>query len=235
MKKINSIYNEFRELFSRSSCPELFSLMDAVSSKPTNSHFPHALGHFAILYTPIPDIVRPDFMLLGNNPSWFVDVAANRPLSPEQKQEAKRIVSEMERGIPIESSYLAHNHRFAKRVRTIFGNLGLMHILPNVVGMNWFWVQTGSKPYELNNNYLVDPEAEQKKREQLFSLINYCREKTGEIINHIEPKNLFVLGDDAQSELHDMKINQTRVNIIPTKHIDRSSDLQHKLEKIINS
>ena len=100
---------------------------------------------------------------MGNNPSWFIDVAANRPLSLEQIQKAKRIVLEMEKGIPIESSYLAHNHSFAKQVRTIFRNLGLMHILPDVVGMNWFWVQTGSKPYELNNNYLVAPEAELKK------------------------------------------------------------------------
>ena len=99
--------------------------------------------------------------------------------------------------------------------------------------MNWFWIQTGSNPYELKNVHLDDPQSEQQKSEQLNLLIDYCRKKTGEIINQIRPKNLFVLGNDAQSEIRDMKIDQEIINIIFAKHPDRSSDLQTKLQEII--
>ncbi len=231
--EINSIYEEFRELFNRSNCPELFKAIETVSSLPSNSHFPHSLGNFAILYTPIPEYLRPEFMLLGNNPSWFVNVAANKHLSLKQKKEAQSIVEGMEKGVPSVSSYLKHDHRFAKRIRTIFNNLGSINILPDVVGMNWFWIQTGSNPYELKNVHLDDPQSEQQKSEQLNLLIDYCRKKTGEIINQIRPKNLFVLGNDAQSEIRHMKIDQEIINIIFAKHPDRSSDLQTKLQEII--
>ena len=231
--KINLIYEEFRKIFNRSHCPELFEAIDKVSLLPINSHFPHSLGNFAILYTPIPEHVRPAFMILGNNPSWFVDVAANRPISSQRKLEAKRIVEEMERGVPSVSSYLKHDHRFAKRIRTIFNNLEAIDILPDVIGMNWFWIQTGSKPYELKKIRLDEPKSEQQKNEQLNLLIDYCRKKTGEIINQIKPKNLFVLGDDAQSELRKLEINQESINIVLAKHPDRSSDLQTKLKEFI--
>ena len=233
MAKINSIYEEFRKIFNHSHCPELFEAIDKVSLLPTNAHFPHSLGNFAILYTPIPEHKLPALMILGNNPSWFVDVAANRPISSQRKSEAKRIVEEMEKGVPTVSSYLKHDHRFAKRIRTIFSNLGAMHILPNVVGMNWFWVQTGSKPHELKKIRLDEPTSEQRKNEQLNRLIDHCREKTGEIINQVKPKNLFVLGKPAQSELRHMSINNEFINIIYADHPDRSSDLEAKLREII--
>ena len=229
---ISSIYREFGQLFNRSNCPDLFKAIDRVSLLPSNTHFPHPLGHFAILYTPIPYASRPEVMLLGNNPSWFVDVAANRNLSLKQKTEAERIVVEMGKGIPSVNSYVEHEHRFAKRIRKIFADAGLTHMLPNVVGMNWFWVQTGSNPYELNDVRLDDPEADKRKTEQLNFLIDYCREKTGEIINMIEPKNLFVLGNDAQCELPQMNINEDNIRVICAKHPDRSADLQRHLESI---
>lgn len=233
MNEINLIYDEFKDLFNRKKCPELFRAIDIVSSLPSNSHFPHALGNFAILYTPVPTAYQPKIMLLGNNPSWFVDVAANRPLSEERKEVAKQIVLDMEKGVPSKSSYVEHEHRFAKRIRTIFSNLGSLDILPDVVGMNWFWVQTGSNPYELKKVRLEDWSSEQKKTEQLNYLINYCRRKTGEIINQIAPKYLFVLGADAQSEIHRMDINISEINIIPAKHPDRSADLQNQIGKIL--
>lgn len=230
MNEINLIYNEFKDLFNREKCPELFRAIDKVSSSSSNSHFPHALGNFAILYTPA--TYRPEFMLLGNNPSWFVDVAVNRPLSAEDKEKAQQIVLDMEKGVPSINSYLEHNHRFAKRIRTIFKNLDLSDILPDVVGMNWFWVQTGSNPYELKKVHLCDLRSEQKKTEQLNYLINYCRRKTGEIINHIAPKNLFVLGADAQLEVNRMDINRRHIKIIHAINPGRSSDLEHQIRKI---
>ena len=139
----------------------------------------------------------------------------------------------MEKVVPSVSSYLKHDHRFAKRIRTIFSNLGSINILPDVVGMNWFWIQTGSNPYELKNVHVDDPQSEQQKNEQLNLLIDYCRKKTGEIINQIRPKNLFVLGNDAQSEIRHMKIDQEIINIIFAEHPDRSSDLQTNLQEII--
>lgn len=231
MSKITAIYQEFRQLFNGSTCPELFEAIASFSKMPTNEHFPHPLGHFAILYTPIPAMTRPEIMLLANNPSWFVDVAVNRHPSEKQKKEAHRIVVEMERGVPSKSSYIEHQHRFAKRIRKIFSDAGLASMLPNVIGMNWFWVQTGSDPYELNVQ-LDDPKSDLRKRDQLNLLVDYCRKKTSDIVNEIEPRNLFVLGRDAQHELPRMAINEERINIIRAKHPDRTHDLQHKLEKI---
>jgi hypothetical protein len=231
--EINKIYSNFRKQFNRENCPDLFAAIDKVYEDLDHKHFPHKLGHFAILYTPIPKQDRPKIMLLGNNPSWFVFIRKNKVPSSFEKELAENIVREMGNGIPLRSSYCDHDHKFARRIRNIFNNAGLIETLPHVVGMNWFWVQTGSNPYELRDVCLGDVNANRKKNEQLGDIMNHCRMGTEKIINLLSPQSLFVLGDDAKKEVRKMQIDE---NIITryVAHPDRRNDLEQKLIELKN-
>ena len=229
--EINSIYTHFREIFTRENLPNLFAAIDRVCENPENKHFPHKLGYFAILYTPVPENDRPSIMLLANNPSWFIFVRKNRLPNPVEKKLAENIVKEMGNGVPLESSYCVHDHKFAKRIRNVFEEAGLSDSLPNVVGMNWFWLQTGSNPDELKKVCLGDDRKNRNKIEELKIISDYCKKGTEKIINLIRPHSLFILGNYAREGFSKMEID-TSINANFAKHPDRSNDLAEKLIKL---
>ena len=96
VQAINNIYSEFKLLFKEEKFPELFEAMRMAQKE----HFPHPLGHFAILYTSTPRESRPKLMLIGNNPSGFVDVKENKRLRDEEKKMALERIQNLENGVP---------------------------------------------------------------------------------------------------------------------------------------
>ena len=230
VQAINNIYREFKRIFTKESCPELFEAMSLAQKK----HFTHPLGHFAILYTPIHKESRPKIMLVGNNPSWFVDVKKNKRLTNEEKKMALERVQNLENGIPSISSYTQNpKHRFAKRLTAEYKKASVFNLLESTVGMNRFWVQTGSEPDALKKVTLKNKDSDSniKKNNQLDELIHFCTTRTKEIIEIIEPHFLIILGTPARESLGDWSAPKG-VSIHFAKHPDRSSELSEVLSEI---
>jgi len=131
---------------------------------------------YAILYTP--HIDRPDFMIVGTNPSMF---------SPADTEEEADILEEMA-GVPGHNSYIEDPHRFADQTRKIFKRLGCYDLLELCAGANVFHIQA-TKIEDLKHfpNY--------KK------LKNFCRLNTIRLIQIIEPRLVLAVGNTAQKEL----------------------------------
>lgn len=228
VQAINNIYSEFKLLFKEERFPELFEAIKLAQK----DHFPHPLGHFAILYTPTPREARPKLMLIGNNPSWFVDVKKNKRLSYQEKKMALERVQSLENGVPSLSSYTQRpKHRFAKRLETEFKKASLINLLELTVGMNRFWVQTGSEPNALRDVILEDKISNSKKNKQLKKLIEFCNEGTKEIVEIIEPHFLIILGNPARKLLSDWKVPES-ISIRFAAHPDRSPELSRVLGEI---
>lgn len=228
VQAINNIYSEFKLLFKERKIPELFEAMRLAQK----DHFPHPLGHFAILYTSVPRESRPKLMLIGNNPSWFVDVKKNKRLSDEEKKIALERIQNLENGVPSFSSYTQKpKHRFAKRLETEYKRASLLNLLENTVGMNRFWVQTGSEPNALKDVTLENSISNIKKNKQLDKLIEFCNKGTKEIIKIIEPHFLIILGAPARELLTDWEAPKS-ISIQFANHPDRSSELSSVLREI---
>ena len=228
VQAINNIYSEFKLLFKERKIPELFEAMRLAQKE----HFPHPLGHFAILYTSVPRESRPKLMLIGNNPSWFVDVKKNKRLSDEEKKIALERIQNLENGVPSFSSYTQKpKHRFAKRLETEYKRASLLNLLENTVGMNRFWVQTGSEPNALKDVTLENSISNIKKNKQLDKLIESGNKGTKEIIKIIEPHFLIILGAPARELLTDWEAPKS-ISIQFANHPDRSSELSSVLREI---
>lgn len=227
VQKINAIYNEFKILFTQEKCPELFEAIKLAEE----DYFPHSLGHFAILYTSVPKESRPKLMLVGNNPSWFINVKKNKYSTREEKKIALERVQSLESGVPSFSSYTAHNHRFAKRLETEYKRASVSNLLESTVGMNRFWVQTGSKPDALKKVTLKNNHSNYKKNKQLDELVKFCEEGTRKIIEIIEPHFLIVLGTPAKKLLVGWDTPKN-ISIHSAEHPDRSHDLSEVLSRI---
>ncbi len=228
IESINSIYEEFKLLFNKKRCPELFEAMKTAEK----DYFPHSLGHFAILYTPVPKESRPKLMLIGNNPSWFVDVNKNKTLENKEKKIALERVKSLENGVPSFSSYTQEpKHRFAKRLETEYKNASVFSLLEDTVGMNRFWIQTGSDPEALKKVVLENNVSNAKKNSQLEKLIEFCTEQTKKIIKIIEPHFLIILGTPARKCLDDWDAPKS-ISIKFSQHPDRSPELSEVLSNI---
>jgi len=230
VQAINDIYSEFKRLFTKERCPELFEAMRLAQKE----YFPHPLGRFAILYTPVHKESRPKIMLVGNNPSWLVDVKKNKRLSDEEKKMALERVQNLENGVPYFSSYTQKpKHRFAKRLEAEYRKASVLNLLEPTVGMNRFWVQTGSEPDALKKVTLKNKDSDSniKKNNQLDGLIRFCTIKTKKIIKIIEPHFLIILGTPARESLGGWDAPKD-VSIHFAKHPDRSSELSEVLSKI---
>lgn len=225
IKSINYIYKDFKLLFNKKKCPELFEAMGAAEQ----DYFPHSLGHFAILYTRVPREARPKLMLVGNNPSWFIDVNKNKTLNDKEKNIALERVKILERGVPSFSSYTQQpKHRFAKRLETEYKNASVFSLLENTVGMNRFWIQTGSKPDALKNVVLENSVSNARKNKQLDDLIEFCAEQTKNIIKIIDPHFLIILGTPARECLGNWHAPKS-ISVNFAKHPDRSTELSKVL------
>jgi len=229
IESINSIYKEFKLLFNKKRCPELFEAMKAAKQ----DYFPHSLGHFAILYTRVPKESRPKLMLVGNNPSWFVDVNKNKTLDDKEKNIALERVKSLESGVPSFSSYTQEpKHRFAKRLETEYKKAFVFRHLEHTVGMNRFWVQTGSKPDALKKAVLENSASNIKKDRQLDDLIEFCAENTKNIIKIIEPHFLIILGTPAREEWFGDWDAPKSISVKFAKHPDRDTELSEVLSNI---
>ena len=125
-------------------------------------------------------------MILGNNPSWF---------DKDNGAIGYRIVSDLMKTAPDYNSYIEDNHVFANHMRNIFNRVGRIDLLKNCVGMNRWWLQTGTE----NASWNKACRAYSSNLKQ--SLYEYCETKTKEIIGLIKPKIVLLVGAKAQKLL----------------------------------
>ncbi len=200
---IGNTYLNFSEKIRRENIPEIFKYFTELGK---SGGCIHKLGHFAIFYTPISKL-QPKLMFVGNNPSWFDN---NGPRALE-------IIKEMECGIPSVNSYLEHNHVFARQMRKMFGEdqyrINRPDLLEGCVGMNRFWLQTGSKG--------TGDLAKKPRNEEFKSIKNYCERKTKDFIRYLQPKVAVMLGGPAQemiSEDFSLRMKNQGISIEKAHH-----------------
>ena len=184
LQLVDSIYRDFKAQLTRENFPLVFDYFDVKSRQYLADRRGHQLGHFAILYTPITRI-RPDLMLIGDNPSWF---------DRNDMSLALTIVQEIEKGVPHASSYLTHDHAFANQLTTIFNrHLQRADLLRQCVGMNRFWVQTGTDGIQ---DFQKRPRNEEYRR-----LKRICERGTQRIVAALDPRVVILLGNHAQEAI----------------------------------
>ena len=182
--EIQKIYTDFARHFNPQNYPYLFREFPRMRRK-FPSRYPHELGHYAIFYTPVPD--QPiDYMLVGNNPSWFDSKAKQ---SRDAAARAEQMVCELKDGPPKENLYLRPDFDFGKQLQQILPS----QILENIVGLNRFWMQTGVDIGQFRR----DLETNDAKREFL-RLQKECQKNTRKIVWMLKPKTVFLFGNAAQ-------------------------------------
>jgi hypothetical protein len=182
--EIQKIYTDFARHFNPQNYPYLFREFPCMRRK-FPSRYPHGLGHYAIFYTPVPD--QPiDFMLVGNNPSWFDSKAKE---SRDAAARAEQMVCGLKDGPPKEILYMRPDFDFGKQLQQILPP----QILENIVGLNRFWMQTGVDIQQ----FLKDLETEDAKKEFLL-LQKECEKNTRKIVLLLKPKTVFLFGNAAQ-------------------------------------
>jgi len=182
--QIQKYYEDFKRDFNRGNFPAVFELIEGHNSKNNLKRHEHDLGTFAIFYTPVR--YKPEIMMIGNNPSWF---------DKDNGDIGYRIIKELMKSPPKDNSYLVHNHVYAKRMQDIFSRVGRIDLLKNCVGMNRWWLQTGSE----NASWNRACKAYSLNLKQ--SLYEYCETRTREIISLIKPKVALLVGAKAQKLL----------------------------------
>ena len=182
--QIQKYYEDFKRDFNRGNFPDVFELIENHNKKKNLKRQEHSLGNFAIFYTPVR--YKPKIMMIGNNPSWF---------DKDNGVIGHKIVKELMKAPPKDNSYLVHNHVYANRMQDIFRRVGGMDLLKNCVGMNRWWLQTGSQ----NASWNRACKAYSFNLKQ--SLYEYCETRTREIISLIQPKVTLLVGAKAQKLL----------------------------------
>ena len=164
--------------------------------------YPHKLGHFAILYTPIPD-GEIDYMVIGNSPSWFHKDAKKYP---EKAEDALKIIKGLEKAPPKTNLYLEGSFQFGSLLEKVFEDPP--DVLENIVGLNRFWVQTGTNYSGFKKDLKKDAAAEEFKKIEEF-----CRVLTREIVSILQPKTVFLMGDHAQKTFNRVSMETEFVDI----------------------
>tara|TARA_B110000003_G_scaffold147676_1_gene148669 strand:+ start:501 stop:1178 length:678 start_codon:yes stop_codon:yes gene_type:complete len=216
-KEIQKYYQDFKRDFNKENFPSVFKKIEEEDSKEKLKH-QHHLGTFAILYTPIR--YRPKLLMIGNNPSWF---------DKDNGAIGYRIVQELMKSPPTENSYIEHNHTYASRMKLIFTRLNRMDLLRNCVGMNRWWLQTGS-----GNNHF-NASCKEKSPYLKESLFEYCETRTKNIISLIEPKVTLLIGSKAQKLMSEQNILNTKIVHVDYPFGAGITGLQKQLEKIIEN
>lgn len=145
-----------------------------------NSSMLHPLGKYVILYGP--PQYRPPLMLIGNNPSWF-----------GSRETALANLADVAAKIPRVNSYTAHDHEFARHLKSAFQCLNREDLMENCVGLNRFWFQTGPKfssfvPRKAQHPFL---------RTAWDKTIAFCEAGTRELIDIISPRSVALVGRHA--------------------------------------
>ena len=212
-EEIQKIYTDFARHFNSQNYPYLFREFPRMQRK-FPSRYPHGLGHYAIFYTPVPD--QPiDFMLVGNNPSWFDSKATQ---SRDAAARAEQTVRECEEGPPKEILYLRPDFHFSKHLQQILPH----QILENIVGLNRFWMQTGVEIEQFRK----DLETKDAKKEFLL-LQKICERNTRKIVLMLKPKTVFLFGNAAQKTFLNTSLPCDFVNV---RHPSNGGVSQAKFE-----
>ena len=214
--KINAYYQSFRDAFRKENFPELFVQIEKHNSNSAAQT--HRMGSFAILYTPVR--YRPDIMIIANNPSWF---------DKYDFDTAEAIVEELMDGPPKVVSYVDHNHVFAHRLQDAFRRLDRIDLLQNCVGMNRLWLQTGPENASWNK-------ACRTRSAQLgVSLIEYCEQKSIEIIKLIRPRVALLVGSKAQKLMPEQLMGDIDVKHVAYPLGGGITELGSQLKEIIQN
>ena len=178
---MQSFYTDFKRDFTRDNFPSVFDLIKKYNATKTRKRHEHDLGSFAIFYTPVR--LNPKLMMIGNNPSWF---------DKDNGYKGFEIVKGLMKGPPKENSYLVHNHVYAQRMQDIFGRVGRSDLLADCVGMNRWWLQTGSENSSWNRA------CKEYSAHMNQNLYEYCETRTKRIIELVKPEVVLLVGAKAQ-------------------------------------
>lgn len=198
---IHNIYSDFRDEWTEKNYPNLFENMRKIV-KDAPHNYPHQLGHYAIFYTPVPKLdVR--YMIIGNNPSWFHRKAKK---DKTHALSALSVVQGLEYSPPPKNLYTDGEYTFSDHLKTIFRDCP--GVLSSAVGLNRFWIQTGSGFGEFKKeiNY---PEIQKEFKK----IQKYCEERTVQIVKELNPEVLFLFGKPAQDTFAERRINSEIINV----------------------
>ena len=179
--EIEALYSDFDSFWNSDNCQLTRAYLPELVKEST-SPATHTLGRFVILYTPI-ETLSPSLMIIANNPSWF---------DRDDRQTAINNVEKLVGGIPSVNSYIRHDHNMAMILRSIFRDLGRIDLLEQCVGLNRFWIQTGSGIGKLLSN---------ERREEGRRIRDRCERGTRRIIELLHPRAVALLGNEAQKAI----------------------------------
>ena len=183
LRLIEGIYQNLRDTLAQ---PRFTSLINRIA-QDSSPRDPHPKGADVVLYTPWK--FEPELMIVATNPSWFHERLRGESESTA-KVVSKKNLAAVRGKIPRINSYIEHDHVFAKKLREYFGASRQMNVLKNCVGLNQFWIQTGSK----SEIALTNPE----DKKVLDELKELCASGTREIVKLARPNALWLFGDKAQ-------------------------------------
>ena len=183
---------------------------------------------------------NPKFLIIGIN---HTDFSSN-------KNEAKTIAENFSQDLPDVNTFIEHDHRFAKGLRSVIKRVHSrcngFDDFPNEdwVGTNRIAIQTSSS--DIFNHY-----------DQLESLDQYdkCKKEIDKLlrslISFMQPKNIILAGQKSfeglyfpkDSKLKDVKHkkilidvkNRKTTNVIPIPHLSRGSFFKEAEERILNA
>ena len=199
---IDGKYDQFKREW-KCKYPTLRKEMDLLPERyPGRYH--HSLGSFAIFYTPID--YNPDFVLVGNNPSWF---RSNANIDREEAEQAREQVTKMENGPPKTNLYMENDFHFARQMQKVFAKHP--SVLDSIVGLNRFWLQTGGNYRQFKKDISGNLDA----KIQLRQIEKDCEKHTREIVQTLNPKAVFLFGAHAQKAFRNF---ETDYDQIPVRH-----------------
>ena len=184
--QILCIYKLFRDEWCEQNFPNLIPEMHRIRVENPRQ-YPHELGHYAILYTPIS--YSPDHMIIGNNPSWFHSAAT---ISESAAESARQVVIGLESKPPKKNLYKTGKFKFADEMQYVFSDH--LTVLENAVGMNRFWIQTGGSYDEFRRAVSSNPDA----KAEFDRIVRICEDFTVQIVHILRPKTIFLFGKHAQ-------------------------------------
>tara|TARA_B100000902_G_C27288533_1_gene905792 strand:+ start:85 stop:822 length:738 start_codon:yes stop_codon:yes gene_type:complete len=229
-EKIENIYSEFKNELRKK---EYIDLLNGIKNDKKRND-PHKKGAGVILYTPA--IYNADLMLIANNPSWF----QSKKMSPLSfNANALKNLSDVENKIPTINSYISHNHEMSIKLRSYFVSKN-RHYLENCVGLNRFWIQTGS----ISGIKVNGKNASREVGSPLRNLEDFCESKTIEIVKILKPKVLWLMGIPAQKTFKNILPSDLGVKKIehtlhpcqppknPTKQKEADKDCKDKVSRL---
>ena len=196
INEIEKIYLNFKERYYSGDFSSVFKALNIISR---DEYSPHKLEKFVIFYS-LPN-TNPKIMILGNNPSFFHEPKNELIQKNSTKRIAEQNLEQVAEKIPLINSYIDHNHKFGKAMRDIFRDINHYHWLEDIVGFNWFFIQTGgggiTKLKELS-----DPQEFKQLEELCFNLSNT-------IIKILKPKLVFLFGTQVQKKFNNKIFNRS--------------------------